>query len=198
MDLVCTVHRAQFKASPLPLVTSCFPPSPLHFLSLSSCALNQDFFWFGLVVVVFFLKEACMTCTAYWTGAAAIMTPVTASTVVAQPLCRAFASIPNATLGLKKKKKPLRCSFTSTRRPCACSLPTCVQPPVCRARAACHCLSPVMDVLFVARARTHTRAQACTHTARKNQRGVGRGGERDSGRTPPARSVHSRMSSSSV
>ena len=43
--------------------------------------------------------------------------------------------------------------------PSMCSLLTCVEPPACGARAACHCLSSVMDVPFVAHTHTSTHRQ---------------------------------------
>lgn len=59
-----------------------------------------------------------------------------------------------------------------------CSLLTCVEPPVCGTRAACHCLSSVMDVPFVAH----------RYTERPT----------DSGGTQLGCPVQPRMSSSSV
>lgn len=52
-----------------------------------------------------------------------------------------------------------------------CSLLTCVEPPACRARAACHCLCSVIDVLFVCEcarthAHTHTLTRRLTHRHR--------------------------------
>lgn len=38
-----------------------------------------------------------------------------------------------------------------------------MEPPACRARAACHCLCSVIDVLFVACAHTHTRRLTHRH-----------------------------------
>lgn len=77
-DLECTLRRAQFKCESVAARHFLPPPapSPLHFLSLSSCALNL------------FSKETCMTCTASWTGAASL--------AVASCL---------PTLGLVKRKK---------------------------------------------------------------------------------------------
>ena len=48
--------------------------------------------------------------------------------------------------------------------PSMCSLLTCVEPPACGARAACHCLSSVMDVPFVAHTHTHTHTHEHSQT----------------------------------
>ena len=53
--------------------------------------------------------------------------------------------------------------------PSMCSLLTCVEPPVCGARAACHCLSSVMDVPFVAHTHTHTHTHTHRHTSTHRQ-----------------------------
>lgn len=53
--------------------------------------------------------------------------------------------------------------------PSKCSLLTCVEPPACGARAACHCLSSVMDVPFVANTHIHTETDTHTYTLRQRR-----------------------------